>query len=171
MACVFEIDPAKSAIAAKALRDSLVALNGEDDVLLLDMIEGETNLLEDIDAVLGRMAETRVMIAGLETVTADLDARKRRFEERLKFDKTLIEQALMIAEIDVKIERPMATLFMSARAPKTEITTESDIPAEFWKAGEPALDKKALADALKAGRGIPGAVLSNAAPSLTIRVK
>lgn len=165
------IDPTKDAIAAKALIASITSVDAEDDILILDMVEGETGLFEAIDALLGRMSESRVMVAGLDTVIADLETRKRRFEERVKFDKTLIEQALMIAEINQKIERPMATLFLSNRAPKVEIATESEIPAEFWKVGDPTLDKKALGDALKAGRDVPGAALSNAAPSLTIRTK
>jgi hypothetical protein len=53
---------------------------------------------------------------------------------------------------------------------KLELIEEADIPAEFWKAGDPKLDRKALAEALKEGRSVPGVALSNQAPSLTVRI-
>jgi len=160
----------REAEAAKALRESLAALGETDPDLLLDMTEGETSLLECIDALLLRMSADKALVVGTEAVIGDLDARKRRVEKRIEFDRGLIEQAMAIAELP-KIERPAATLSLASRAPSLRIESEADIPAEFWKAGAPKLERKALTDALKEGRAIPGAVLSNAAPSLTVRTK
>jgi hypothetical protein len=168
-AWVSPLDPKREAQAVKALRESMAVLN-EDDALLADTIEGETGLFEMIDSLLARRASDLVMIEGTKAVVADLEARTERFKRRIEADRALIEQAMMIAELP-KIERPCATLSLSARAPRVEITTEADIPAEFWKAGEPTLDRKALKAALESGRHVAGAVLSNAAPSLTVRVK
>ena len=164
------LDPVKEAQAVAALRSSMEALAGEDEILLLDTIEGETGLLEAVDALLNRMTETRALIVGTEAVASELDVRKRRFEARLETDRALIEQALMIAELD-KLERPTATLSLAKRQPRVEVQTESDVPARFWKAADPKLDKKALLDALKAGEAVPGACLSNAAPTLSVRSK
>ena len=164
------IDAVKQALAARALKDSLQALGQQDDELLIDSLEGETELIEAIDQLLGRMAESQAMICGLEAVAADLEARKRRYQARLETDRGLIEQALLIAEIDT-LERPLATLSLSARPPKLEVHTPADIPAEFWRSPDPVLDKRALAKALAEGRTVPGACLSNAAPSLTVRTQ
>lgn len=186
------IDPIREAQAAKALRESIAALDA-DDALLLDTIEGETSLFETIDAVLARMAQDQALVRGCESVIGDLEARKARFEHRIKSDRALIEQALMIAEIDTKLERPAGTLSLAKRAPVLVVETEAEIPAQFWKTGAPTLDKKALTEALRERRKaldalpedpearavalaalppeIPGATLSNAAPSLTIRTK
>lgn len=164
------LDPAKEAAAVARLRQSIAAVDPDDETLLLDSIEGETGFFEVVDALLRRMVANQAMITGLLCAAADLDERKARFERRVTTDRTLIEQAMMIAELE-KIERPVATLSLSARAPKVVIETEADIPAEFWKASDPTLDKKALGAALKEGRTIPGAVLSNAAPSLQARFK
>ena len=164
------IDPIKEARAAAALRQSIASLD-EDDALLIDMVEGETSLFEAVDAILERMAQDRVLVAGTEAVIAELDQRKGRFAKRIESDRALIEQALMIAEIDTAIERPTATITLAKRPAKLVIETESDIPAEFWKTAAPTLDKKALAAAIKDGATIPGAVMSNAAPSLTIRTR
>ena len=50
------------------------------------------------------------------------------------------------------------------------VTDESAIPAEYMRQPPPAPDKAALARALKGGAQIPGAVLRNGEPGLTIRV-
>lgn len=163
------LDPIREAQAVKSLRESIAALDADDD-LLADTIEGETSLFEAVDRLLSRMAENRAMVVGTDEAMADLAARKDRFVKRVEADRSLIEQAMMIAELP-KLERPTATLSLSNRAPKVIVETEADIPAEFFKAPPPVLDKKSLADALKAGRDVPGAVLSNAAPSLTVRTK
>ena len=166
------IDPAKAAQAVQAIRSSLAALGEEgDDQLLLDSIEGETDFFEVLDKLLERRAESIAHAEGLGLVIDRLKARQERFEKAADVDRTLIEQALLTAELEVKITRPIGTLFLSRRAPKVEITEEADIPAEFWTAGAPKLDRKALTAALQDGRPIPGAALSNAAPSLTVRVK
>lgn len=184
------LDPAKEALAFKGLRESLTAVDASDDELLLDMAEGETSLLEALDAILERMTVTEALIDGVKSMVEKLDARRMRFETRLKSDRALIEQALSIAELP-KLERPAATLSMAARAPGLTITEESDVPATYWKAGAPTLDKKALTQALRdrakalaelpedpqereralaeVPPEIPGATLSNGAPSLTIR--
>lgn len=164
------LDPVKEAAAVARLRESIAAVDPDDETLLLDSIEGETGFFEVVDALLRRMIANQAMITGLLCAESDLETRKARYQQRVATDRALIEQAMMIADLD-KIERPVATLSLSARGSKVVIETESDIPSEFWKASDPTLDKKALADALKAGRTISGAVLSNAAPSLTARFK
>lgn len=159
----------REAQAARELLDSLRATAGEDDTLHLDMVEGETGLFDVIDGLLHRMVETRALVVGLDKAEEDLSARKRRFEQRLESDRALIEQALSVAEIGGKVERPLATFSLVNRQPRVEITDEAAVPSGFWKAADPKLDKKAVGDALKAGTPVPGACLSNAAPSLTLR--
>ena len=165
---VYQID--REAEAAKGLRESLAQLGEGDEDLLLDMAEGETSLFECFDALLLRNASDRALTLGVDAVIADLTARKARVEKRIAFDRALIEQAMMTAEI-MKVERPAATLSLTNRAASLRVDNEADIPAEFWAAGAPKLDRKALTAALKDGRPVPGAALSNAAPSLTVRTK
>ena len=161
---------AREAEAAKALRESLAKLGETDADLLLDMTEGETSLFECIDALLLRMASDKALVVGTDSIVSDLEARKRRVQKRIEFDRGLIEQAMSIAELP-KIERPAATLSLVARPASLRIDDEAAIPAEFWTAGAPKLESKCLTAALKDGRAIPGAALSNAAPSLTMRTK
>lgn len=184
------LDPAKEAIAVKGLRESLAAVDPDDETLLTDSIEGQTSFFEIVDAILERMLVNEAAVEGIEVVVKSLGARKARYEQRIKSDRALLEQAMTIAEL-AKIERPTATLSLSARAPSLTITEESDIPAAWWKAGDPTLDKKGLTAALKERAkaldalpqdpearaaaldalppDIPGATLSNGAPSISIR--
>lgn len=168
VSATYQID--REAEAAKSLRESLAKLAEGDEELMLDMIEGETSLVECIDALLLRGAADRSLVVGIEAVSSDLQTRKARVEKRIAFDRALIEQAMVIAEIP-KLERPAATLSLANRQASLRVENEADIPAEFWIAGAPKLDRKALSAALKEGRAVTGAALSNAAPSLTVRVK
>lgn len=164
------LDPVKEAKAVMALREGLAGLlDAGDPELLIDTIEGETSLFEAIDRLLLTIAESDGLASGARAVAAEIQHRAERFTKRAETARAMIEQALMIADLE-KVERPGGTLSLVRRAPKLELTEEADIPAEFWKAGDPKLDKKALAAAIKEGRSIPGACLSNAAPSLTIRI-
>jgi hypothetical protein len=166
---ISRLDPIKEAQAVAGLKQTLAQLGGEgDEALLMDSIEGETSLLEAIDRLLLTIAEASGLANGAHDAAEALSARAARLEKRAEAARRLIEQALMIAELD-KLERPAATLSMVRRAPKLEVAEEADIPAEFWKLGDPKLDKKALLAALKDGRVVPGACLSNCEPSLTIR--
>lgn len=163
------IDPLKEAAAVAALKESLSQMGHEgDDALLLDSIEGETRLLDLVDRLLLQIAADVGLEKGARDAAATLEGRAARFAKRAESTRALIEQMMFVAELD-KLERPTATLSLVRRAAKVEITEEAEIPSDFWKVGDPKLDKKALAAALKEGRAVPGACLSNQAPSLTIR--
>ena len=124
----------------------------------------------------GRVAEPndfstlKFVVAGAEKVVADLEARAKRVEDRIRMRRGLIEQAMVIAEIK-KLERPAATLSLTNRPASLVVSDEAAIPSRFWVAADPKLDRKALSAALKEGEAVAGATLSNAAPSLTVRVK
>lgn len=199
------IDPIKEAQAVTALKETLtlagVAVEGhegpiltDDEQLLLDSIEGETGFFEAIDRIMGWISEDQAMVSAIKEQEQDLKARRDRFAKRVETNKALIEQAFIVADLP-KIERPLGTLYLSNRAPKVIIETESEIPAKYWKPADPVLDQKLLADDLKARRAaleaipqepgeardaaiaayqsefpeIPGATLSNGLRSLSIR--
>jgi hypothetical protein len=156
--------------AVAALRASLGEMANDDPELLADMIEGETSLFECFDRMLAANALDQAMADACAKAADEIHARGSRFYKRTIARRTLIEQAMMIAEVN-KVERPLATLSITKGRAAVIVTEESDIPARFWKAGAPTLDKKAIADALKEGEAVPGATLNNPVPSLTIRTK
>jgi hypothetical protein len=163
------VDPIKEGEAVRSLRGALLGMDpGEDVQLLLDMIEGETSFCEALDKLLLAIAEDQALEGGALQAAEALTARAERFARRAETARALIEQAMLVADLP-KLERPTATLSLVRRPPKLDVAEEADIPAEFWKLGDPKLDKKALLAALKDGRTVPGACLSNCPPSLTIR--
>ncbi|UYQ71009.1 siphovirus Gp157 family protein [Pelagibacterium flavum] len=157
--------------AAKTL---VVSLADHDDAeLIADAIEGETGLLEAIEAALSEMDECDVLSEGLKAKIETFTARKRSVDERKKRVKALIEQAMLTTE-QTSLRLPSATLTIRKNAPGLVIKDESQIPSKFFIEQErpaPKLDKAALAEALKADEKIPGVTLDNGSVSLSVRSK
>jgi len=169
-----EFDLRRQSEAAKSLLVSLHEQGAGDDAeLVADTIEGETNLVEAIDAALSEIDECEILIAGLDEKIKVFDARKKQQKDRSERIRALIEQAL-VATDQTSMKLPSATLSLTKRAPGLVVTNEADIPARFWVEQErpaPKLDKKALAAALKDDEEVPGATLDNGSLSLTVRRK
>jgi hypothetical protein len=68
------------------------------------------------------------------------------------------------------LDTPAGTVTRKAVPPSVLILEEAEIPAEFFKPQDPKLDKKAVAEALKAGKPVPGAAMSNGGETIAIRV-
>lgn len=154
--------------AVRALKEAAAALLADDVELLTDMIEGETELFECFDRMLLANEQDEQFADACDRGADLFAARAKRFRDRIEQRRTMIAQAMTIAELN-SVKRPAATLTLAERAPSLIITEEADIPAQFWKTGKPTLDKKAVKAALEAEEAVPGALLSNAAPTLTIR--
>lgn len=142
----------------------------DDPQLILDMIEGSTELHEAILVVHDEIQEDAILAGGLKAAIETLQSRQARIEKSIETRRQIILSAMVKAEIDT-IKSPVVTLSTKNTPPKTIITEEAQIPAKFWKAQDPTLDKRALAEALKAGEIVPGAELSNGGITLGVRVK
>lgn len=157
--------------AAKALLASLSA--HDDDELVADAIEGETDLLEAIDAALSEMDECDVMVEGLKAKIEQFTERKRKTEDRKKRVQALIEQAMLTTE-QQSFRLPTATLTLRKNAPGLIVQDESAIPSRFFVKQErpaPKLDKRGLLEAIKAKEEIKGATLDNGSVTLSVRRK
>lgn len=156
--------------AARVLMFNLRDILADDDEAKSDAIEGQTDLMETIDAALARLAELETNVAAIKNHVDALRARSVRFEKQ----SDLIRAALVVA-VDMagmrKIERPTATISLRKVAPSLRVTMEADIPSEYWVAPAPQLDKKALIDAIKSGTVVPGAELSNGGQTISIRTR
>jgi len=144
-------DLEKEMAAAEALKFQLTSIYGEgepDTILLKDMVEGETNLLETIDRILLQIAADEANLIGLDKAKSTMEIRKKRLEGRVETMRTMLASALEILE-EKRFERPLATITLKPTPPKVLVTDEAAIPAQFWKTGEPKLSKKDLAEALK----------------------
>jgi hypothetical protein len=164
-------DISKEIAAASALKEQLrdVLGDSEDDTrLLADMIEGETGLLETIDAILAQIGNDQSLVEGIELFEAKQASRKDRLKKRSNILRAMLVNALEIIG-QRKFERPIATLTLKSTAPKLIVTDEALIPAKYFVPVDPSLNKKAIIDDLKDKQIIPGAELDNGGVTVQIR--
>ena len=155
--------------AVEALRAGLAKMTDDAEVIR-DTIEGASNLHELIRTVLLSIDEDQALVDGIDARLADLGERRRRFKARIEAKRAQVEQAMMIGELQ-SVELDLGTFYLSTVAPKVVPTDESLIPSEFYEPQPPKLDTKKLLAALKDGRAIPGAELSNGGVTLALRRK
>ena len=156
--------------AANNLREQLAAIGDED--LTRDMIEGETSLIEMVDAMVKQDGEDAAHVASIKKYGEDLSNRQKRIEDRIEVRRGLLAKAMEIAGRD-KIETATGTISLGVNPVSAIVTDEAAIPSEFFEQPAPKLNKRALLAALKEKRAtggeIPGATLSNGGARVTIR--
>lgn len=141
----------------------------DDEELRADMLEGEL----DIDKVLARLVrlerETAAMAGACETQAQELTIRRDRFALRGKAFRAAMLNVMGAADLR-KFELPQATISVRSGQPSVVIVDENALPENVIRIKrEP--NKTAIKEALIGGHSIPGATLSNGAPSLAIRSK
>lgn len=157
----------READAAKGLIASIKADYADDD-LVHDAAEGETSIMEAIDAALAEIDDCDVIVSGCKAQSEVLLDRAKKYAARKDRIRALIEQAMLIADLPTA-KRPTATVTVKRTPPKPVISDESLIPAKFFKTPDPVLDKTAIHSAAKGGETIPGVIMDNGGISLQIR--
>lgn len=141
----------------------------EDETLRADCIEAETGAFEFLRYVERKRQETTALITGISANIITLQERQNRFYRREGAFRELIFKIMEAGDLH-KAELPEATLSIRQGNAKVIITDETILPASFIRTKtEP--DKKKIAEELKAGTLIAGAILSNPEPTLSIRTK
>jgi len=135
-----------------------------------DTLEGITDLHELISEVIRSALADQAMAAGLKQRLEDMRARLTRFEEGARKKRQLALGALDDADIR-RLTQPDFTVSVRAGTPALTITSEEDIPQDFWLPQPDKLDRQRVLLALKSGDVIAGATLSNPAPTLSVRTK
>lgn len=161
------IDLTRMQVAAivTMLRDEL---GEDDDRLLLDTLEGETDLFELVGKLLGEIENEEGAIAALKAQVEDRAARKLRAEQRKESHRSAI-LALMEAARQDKMTLPEATISVREIAPKPIFPNIDLVPDEFCK-----FDRKLDREKLKSvdPSNLPSwATMDNGGTSLTIRRK
>jgi hypothetical protein len=142
----------------------------EDQMLRADMLDGETDIKSVLTELFRTADDSKLMVAALAARVAELNERKSRLARRVEFLRGLILKVLQSADLK-RFELPEATL--SQRRGQPQIIGEpnvEELPRELLRITvEP--DRNKIRDALIAGQAVPGVVLSNAPPSLSVNVK
>jgi hypothetical protein len=142
----------------------------EDDESWQMSLESETDLHDLLTNIVHKIDDAKALVIGTRDRFEELKARKERFEHRIDALRDLAFKLMQSADIS-KIELPEATL--SIRNGQQQLVGDADpkaLPDEFCKISRD-LNKTAIKDALKAGKEILGFQLSNAQPTISIRVK
>jgi hypothetical protein len=153
--------------AVKLLRSLLLEITDDEDATR-DTIEGETNIQDAIRGALKDMREDQMLLNGLETTIEELVARFNRLNARQDRRREAIQKAMELAEQE-KLTFPEATLSLRKSPDKIVVIEEDKIPTEYFDPQPPKLNKSRLAEALKSGKSVTGAVKSNGGRNLSIR--
>lgn len=153
--------------AAKVLREQISDLAQGDEEFIRDTLEGELDFEGIVRKLLAEVGEDEALADGLDVYARELAGRKDRLFSRAKLKRSLICTALEIAGRKT-MELDVGTVTLSAVKPRAIVTEEADIPAEFFKPQPPKLDQSALSAALREGREVKGATLSNGGSTIRI---
>lgn len=141
----------------------------DDEELRLDSLVGETDLTNILALVVERILDAEAMEEAIKTRVASLNERKSRFQRQGAALRSLVLRIMERAELS-RLPLTEATLSVRAGQIGVKILDDELVPESFMRIKKEP-DKTAILDALKAGKIVSGASLSNGTPSLTIRTK
>jgi hypothetical protein len=134
-----------------------------DTQTIADTIEAESYPLEvKAQNVAYAIKNLEATAEAIKAAEQEMAKRRRAIENRAMHIKTYLQACMEVAGV-TKIDCPHFRLSIKNNPPSVEVFEEKLIPVEFMRQPEPpppAPDKKAIAEALKAGKEIPGAMLA-----------
>lgn len=139
----------------------------EDPQLLIDMIEGETRLLEAVDALHKSMLEDAAIEAGAKAMAEQMSSRASAAKRRSEKKRMAIQGAMTKLNL-TSLKRPTATFSVRAKPAKVEVYDESAVPSQLFRIKK-EVDKAAIRKALEQGEEIPGCELVDGEMTLSVR--
>jgi hypothetical protein len=141
-----------------------------DEETLRDTLEGLSSLPEMLACVLRSYLDDIALAAALGIRINDMQERISRFEQRAEKKRALITSVMERADLK-KLAEPDFTVSVRTTAPSLMVTDKTEIPRDFWKPQPAKLDRQGLTAALRQGRSVPGAVLSNGQATISVRTR
>lgn len=133
----------------QTVTDTLEGLSGDLEVKATNVAAFARNLEASADAIKGAEAQ----------MAARRKAIERRAEQLRKYLKDNMERCGI-----TKIESPQFALAIKKNPPAVHVEAPESVPAAFFNVQPipaPVMDKKRIADALKAGQDVPGCRLEH----------
>jgi len=97
----------------------------------------------------------------IKQAEASMAARRKAIENRANHVREYLKQNMERCNI-TNIDSPWLKIAIRQNPPSVVIDAESMLPAEFWRTQEPpppAVDRKAIKEAIQEGKEVPGAHL------------
>ena len=141
----------------------------EDEQALADTLEGETGLADAAAALIRSAIDDEAYEEACAKLAADKRERAVRFGQRALKRREAALVLLQAAGLK-KLEQPDFTASVAQGRGKVVITDEAALPDQFFRVSR-APNKTAVSDALKDGQTVPGALMSNGEPTLTVRTR
>jgi hypothetical protein len=140
-----------------------------DEQLRADMLEGSTSLHDFLQGLVKKIGDVQAYSSGCKSYIKSLQARTQVLDQRIALMRGLILRMMEKADL-TRVELDVANLQIMPSGRSVIVTDEKQLPPECLRTwSEP--NKIAIKERLVAGAIIPGAVLSNSTPHLTIRTK
>jgi hypothetical protein len=162
------IDTTQLKIHIGALRAAFPEI-GDDEQLLLDMLEGETDYIRVVDHLINYRQEAVERIAGINARKDELAIRKGRFEGRIERVDGMLMEIMQAANLR-KLPTDEVTIAVVKKPDRVEVVNLDAIPQGYFRL-EKTADKRAILNALKEGEMIPGTELVQGSDGLRIQTK
>ena len=141
----------------------------EDEQFRADVLEGETNIQDVLTRLVNVSREAETMAEAVKARKMEIGERQSRFERKAEAARKLILSVMEKAELP-KAQLTEATLSMRHLPPAPIVQDADALPDNCVKI-ERKPDMRAIKAAIEGGAQVPGIVMSNGRPSLTIRTK
>jgi len=152
------------------LREQLLALDAdmaEDEALFADTLDGQTDVLDQLRAIIRHGIDAELFADALDRHMKILQQRRSRFEARGDACRSAVRDAMETLELK-SLLAPDFTVSIVPGRPRVVVSDMALLPERYVRTkSEPNL--LAIAAALKEGAEIPGASFGNTAPIITVR--
>lgn len=139
----------------------------EDEELFRDTLEGNTRFNEIMDRLLGEMRDNEMLAEASAQRIGKIRERQTRMTHRVQFYRGLMHRLLSLTGLK-SVALGEAKVFVGKSQDKVIITDESAIVDEYMVIKKEP-NKTAIKKALKEGKNVPGAVLSNGGETIMVR--
>jgi hypothetical protein len=141
-----------------------------DEQTLADTVEGLTDVHEVLQAVIRAALADEALAAGLKGRIAEMQDRLDRLQGRASKRRQIARDVMV--ELDLKkLNAPDFTASVREGMPSLVVLSEDAVPSIYWQPVQPRLKRQELSQELKQGAEIPGVVLSDPEPILSVRVR
>jgi formate dehydrogenase maturation protein FdhE len=140
----------------------------EDEDLRADMLEGSTAAFDVLTRLVNIERDADSMAKAIAERVRDLSSRKARAEKRKEMARALMLRVMQAAGIQ-KAPLVEATVSVSKGRAGVEVIDANALPDDMVRV-ERVPDKKAIMERLAANENVPGAVLREPVPTVSVRV-